>query len=57
MKNGSWSVAFTIIFEGTQVDFMELPMENRIQILQDLVIGETQGILRKEERCYGKTAS
>lgn len=57
MNNGNWSVAFTIIFEGIQVDFMELPLEHRIQILQNLAIGETQGILHKEERSYGKIAS
>lgn len=49
MKTGAWSIAFTIVVNGLQVDFMELPEQHRVQILRRLFEGETSGTLDNEE--------
>lgn len=45
MKVGTWSVAFTIAVCNPQIDFTELPQQNQIEILSDLVHGITNGEL------------
>lgn len=45
----AWSVAFTIVVNGIQVDFMELPEPSRIEILMALISGKTNGIFSSEE--------
>ena len=43
---------------GIQVDFTELPEQQRIQILQKLFAGETSGTYENPERLeYGKEVS
>ena len=49
MTTDHWTVAFTIVVDGIQVDFTELPEHKRIQILRSLFAGETQGNLYGEE--------
>ena len=48
MKPNRWSVAFTIVVNGLQIDFMELPQEYRVHILRCLFEGETNGTLDNE---------
>lgn len=53
-----WTAAFTIVVGGIQVDFTELPEQQRIQILRKLFAGETSGTLENPERLeYGKAVS
>lgn len=53
-----WTAAFTIVVGGIQVDFTELPEQQRIQILCRLFAGETSGALERPERLeYGKAVS
>lgn len=58
MTTDNWTVAFTIVVDGIQVDFTELPEQKRIQILRQLFAGETNGILEdKEHLKYEKAVS
>lgn len=43
MTTGRWSAAFTIVADGIQIDFMELPEQSRIEILRALLAGKTEG--------------
>lgn len=43
MTTDYWTAAFTIVVGGIQVDFTELPDQQRIQILWRLFVGETNG--------------
>lgn len=53
-----WTAAFTIVVDGIQVDFTELPEQKQIHILRRLLAGETNGILEdKEHLKYGKAVS
>lgn len=53
-----WTAAFTIVVEGIQVDFSELPEQKRIQILRELSADETNGTLENQEQlAYGKAVS
>lgn len=53
-----WTAAFTIVVGGIQVDFTELPEQQRIQILRRLFAGETNGTFENPERLeYGKAVS
>lgn len=52
------TAAFTIVVDGIQVDFTELPEQKRIQILRSLFAGETNGTFEHLERLeYGKAVS
>lgn len=58
MTTDYWTAAFTIVVGGIQVDFTELPEQQRIQILRKLFAGETSGTLEKPERLeFGKAVS
>lgn len=58
MATDRWTAAFTIVVDGIQVDFTELPEQMRIQILRQLFVGETSGTLESPERLeYGKAVS
>lgn len=58
MTTDYWTAAFTIVVSGIQVDFTELPEQQRIQILRRLFAGETSGALERPERLeYGKAVS
>lgn len=53
-----WTAAFTIVVDGIQVDFTELPEQKRIQILRSLFAGETNGTLENRGHMeYGKAVS
>lgn len=53
-----WTAAFTIVVDGIQVDFSELPEQKRIQILRELFAGETNSTLESREQLeYGKAVS
>lgn len=55
MTTDYWTAAFTIVVDGIQVDFTELPEQKRIQILRQLFAGETSGTLENPEHLkYGK---
>lgn len=49
MNTGVWSAAFTIVVNGLQIDFMELPEQCRIQILRSLFEGKTNGAIDNKE--------
>ena len=51
MKRGTWSAAFTIVVDGTEVDLMELSQASRTLILLQLRQGITCGELLEEEAC------
>ena len=57
MTKDHWSVAFTIVVNGIQVDFMELPEQSRLEILKALIAGKTEGVLYSTEIARQKTAS
>lgn len=58
MTTDRWTAAFTIVVDGIQVDFTELPEQLRIQILRRLFVGETSGALERLEGLeYGKAVS
>ena len=58
MTTDYWTAAFTIVVGGIQVDFTELPEQQRIQILRNLFTGETNGTFENPERLeYGKAVS
>lgn len=58
MTTDYWTAAFTIVVGGIQVDFTELPEQQRIQILRRLFTGETNGTLENPERLEcGKAVS
>lgn len=58
MINNCWIAAFTIVVNGIQVDFMELPEQSRLEILKALVAGKTNGTLDMREYLeYGKAVS
>lgn len=49
MKKGTWSVAFTIVVDGIEVDLMELSQAGRTQILLQLRQGITNGAFMEDE--------
>lgn len=51
MRRGTWSAAFTIVVDGTEVDLMELSQASRTLILLQLRQGITCGELLEEEAC------
>ena len=58
MATDYWTAAFTIVVGGIQVDFTELPEQKRIQILQQLFAGATNGTLEESGRLeYGRAVS
>lgn len=58
MKVGTWSAAFTITVGNLQIDFTELPQQNQIEILSDLVHGITNGeLVEHEETQFIKAVS
>ena len=58
MTTDYWTAAFTIVVSGIQMNFTELPEQQRIQSLQKLFTGETNGTLENPERLkYGNLVS
>ena len=58
MTTDHWTAAFTIVVDGIQVDFTELPEQRRIQILRRLFMGETNGTFENLEQLeYEKAVS
>lgn len=58
MTTDYWTAAFTIVVDGIQVDFTELPEQKRVHILRSLFAGETNGTLEGSERLeYEKAVS
>ena len=47
-ENGNWSVSFTIIVNGIQIDFTELSEKSRVHIIHQLITGEMKGTLYKD---------